>query len=252
VEFSGLDHYYPVRSPRDEQNHTYVRGVWLVRSGHRYVCTIYAVTEGELFSYRIEYRFISRPGMFGRVPWPTEDHVDDPDSFQSLFNMGQKGLFATLLLLRDLSPGFKPPSTFSITAEDKEGHVKERFLGTVLEPQLGRAEPVPSSPYLIPRALNGTAYVRASGASGHSSEEWRTDAGGFDALAEAFENVRDPRYLMEAGLELAEWLHNRGQTRHALHVVDSALMNAQSLTESEFARKLEGMLEALRRRIERS
>jgi len=248
VEFSGLDHYYPTRTGRDESQ-TYVRAVWLVRCGHHYVCTVYAVTEGELFSYRVEYRFINSRGVFGRVPWPREDEADDPESFRSFFWMAQKGLFVTLMLLRDLSPGFKPPSTFSVTAEDKDGNVKERFLGTLLEPQLGQAKPVPSSPYLVPKALNGTAWVRASGAPVNSSEDWRTAPGGFEALLDAFQHVRDPHYTMEAGLELAEWLRGCGETRHALHVVDTALSSAALLPESEFARKLETMLHSLRGRL---
>ena len=247
IELSGLDHFYPLREQPAKTDETFVRAMWLVHEGNRYICTVYAVTSGELFSYRMEFRFFPQVGNFVRVPWPKEG--DKPDeSFRSLVFMAQKSLFLTLTVLRDLSPGFKPPPTFASTLINDQGRL-ERILGSLLDPQAGQAKSVSSTPYLIPKAMNGTAYSRSSGAPQNASDFWRSAPEGFETLVDAFQRVRDPWYLMECGIELGEWYGRQGKNDEGLQAVRFAIANAQSLPESNLARSMEADLEVLQGRL---
>jgi len=77
-------------------------------------------------------------------------------------------------------------------------------VGALLEPQLGNVHTLKTVPYLVPKALNGSIYARASAVNSLDTEVWKNSEEGFAALVNAFSHVREPYYLMEAGAQLAD------------------------------------------------
>lgn len=243
-ELSALEHYGPRPDAIPESGVIYARAIWLIRAAGRFICTIYAVDSGKLFSYIVEYTFSAHTGTFERVRWTNEPAQLD-ETLQSVFNTALKCLYLALTVLRDLSPGFKPPAVIANAVEVAPG-VLDRLLGTMLEPQAGFVTAIKDTPYLVPKARSGTTYLRASGSEPNASELWRSDPQGYPILARAFDRIRDPWYLMEAAIELSTWYGSIGQHKNAVVVANRGFEVARSQPESKIARTWESMLANLR------
>jgi hypothetical protein len=111
-ELSALEHYGPRPDAIPESGVIYARAIWLIRAAGRFICTIYAVDSGKLFSYIVEYTFSHHTGTFERARWTNEPAQLD-ETLQSVFNTALKCLYLALTVLRDLSPGFKPPAVIA-------------------------------------------------------------------------------------------------------------------------------------------
>jgi len=181
--------------------------------------------------------------MFVRVASEKENFLAqaERDELQQHFDVAEKALFLTLLLLRELSPGFKPPSTYSGHLFAHDGS-SARVVGALLEPQLGNVHTLKTVPYLVPKALNGSIYARASGVNSLDTEAWKNSEEGFAALVNAFGHVREPYYLMEAGAQLADLYGQRSKFQEALEVVRYALATARTAPTSSYTKTFEGDL----------
>ena len=248
IEMSTVDVQYP---RRDNAVSGYaVRGIWTVRSGHRYWCVVYCTDETGPFSMASEFRFWPSTGQFFRVPPEgerarTEADVDAP---MPRFEVIQKALFTSLLLLRDLSPGLKPPSTFAQSLPGKDGSLL-RMIGYVLEPCLGTIHKPASAPFLVPRALDGTTYARASGSDSVDGDAWRKSDEGFAALMNAFRQVKESEYVTEAGAELARLCLQRDDLEAGLEVARFALATAKTSPPTSLSQVIAAELERLRQEI---
>jgi hypothetical protein len=243
IEMSTIDVQYPQKDGAPDGSA--VRGIWTVRSGNRYWCTVYLTGDGGFLSTAFEFRFWPQTGQFIRIPSPgaeTPQTSEQLEAIQPQIDVAEKALFTSLLLLRDLSPGFKPPSTFSGFQDFKNG-VFGRVVGVVLEPQLGIIHTPHSSPFLVPRAFNGTTYARSSGADSIDSDAWKKSEDGFAALMDAFRRVKESYYLMDAGAELGELCIERDQLKEGLDVVSYALAAANTAEVSPISRTFAGLLE---------
>jgi FRG domain len=246
IEMSTVDVLYPEKEAGAPRDGSAVRGIWTVRSGNRYWCTVYRTGDGGVFSHAVEFRFIPHVGQFVRVAPEKENELTQGmrDKLQPHFDVAEKALFTTLLLLRELSPGFKPPSAYSAQLKFEDGSYA-RMVGVVLEPQLGLIHTPASAPFLVPRALNGSTYARASGADAIDRDAWKKSDEGFAALMNAFRQVKDSFYLMDAGAELANLYGERNQFPEALEVVRYALASADTVPVSPYTKTFAAILEVL-------
>jgi hypothetical protein len=249
IEMSTIDVQYPQKE--GAPHGSAVRGIWTVRSSNRYWCTVYRTEGAELISAPFEFRFFPQTGQFIHVPSQGDETSETSEQLevdQPQIDVAEKALFTSLLLLRELSPGFKPPSTFSGFGVLKNG-VIGRAIGVVLEPQLGIVHTSHSSPFLVPRALNGTTYARSSGADSLDSDAWKKSEDGFDALMDAFRRVKESYYLMDAGAELGEICIELGQLKEGLDVVSYALAAANTVEASPTSQTFAGLLEVQKGKI---
>jgi hypothetical protein len=250
IEMSTLDVQYPQREdpgPPGSKGSA-VRGIWMVRSGDHYMVTVYRTGDGGVFSMAVPYRFVPQSGEFIRIAPEQENNLsqEERDNLKPHFDVTEKALFTSLLLLRELSPGLKPPSTFGLSFVCKDDSLA-RLVGEVLEPPLGMIATPKDSPFLIPRALNGSTYARASGADAVDRDAWRKSPEGVSALLYAVQHVKDPLYLINAGAELADLLAEAGEYRQALDIARFAL--AQTTPLSMATRNFAAVLEVLQGRI---
>lgn len=248
IEMSTVDVAYPQKE--SALRGSAVRGIWTVRSGNRYWCTVYRTGEGGVFSMPFEFRFVPQMGQFIRVPAENQKPLTqaDLDVLQPHIDVAEKALFTSLLLLRELSPGFKPPSTFAASLPGKDGAFG-RMVGVVLEPQLGTIHTPATASFLVPRALNGTTYSRSSGSDSIDRDAWRTSDEGFTALMDAFRHVKESYYLVDAGAELANLCGERSQFKEALQVVQYALAAANTTPATPIMQTFAALLEVLQGRI---
>ena len=192
--------------------------------------------------------FTPQSGEFIRIA-PEEENAlsqEERDNIKPHFDVAEKALFISLLLLRELSPGLKPPSTFGLSFLCKDDSFA-RLVGEVLEPPLGIIATPKDSPFLIPRALNGSTYARSSGADAVDRDAWRKSPEGLSALLHAVQHVKEPLYLIDAGAELANLLAEDNQYAQALDVARYALAQTTPLTMA--TRNFAAVLEVLQGRI---
>ena len=178
VEFSPADVFFPRKRERAKTTilARYVACGW--RSGNRYWTTIFMQSPQGILSLFSEFRFVPVPGRFFRVR-PQKDKQNEENNnndVDSYYDVSAKGLFSVLTLLRDLSPGLKPPSLFALGLAKEDGGPISWLAGSLLEPQLARAEPVEGTPYLVPKAINGVTYARGYGM--RAVEDWRASEDG--------------------------------------------------------------------------
>lgn len=250
IEMSTIDVQYPQKEdpgPSGSKSSA-VRGIWTVRSGDHYMVTVYRTGDGGVMSMAVPYRFMPQTGEFIRIA-PEEENAlsqEERDNLKPHFDVTEKALFTSLLLLRELSPGLKPPSTFGFSFLYKDDSFA-RLVGEVLEPPLGIFATPKDSPFLIPRALNGSTYARASGADAVDRDAWRKSSEGLTALLHAVQHVKDPLYLIDAGAELANLLAEDNQLPLALDIARYALAQTTPLTMA--TRTFAAALEILQGRI---
>ena len=250
IEMSTIDVQYPQKEDPGPpgSNSSAVRGIWTVRSGDHYMVTVYRTGDGGVFSMAVPYLFTPQSGEFIRIA-PDEENAlsqEERDNIKAHFDVAEKALFISLLLLRELSPGLKPPSTFGLSFLCKDDSFA-RLVGEVLEPPLGIIATPKDSPFLIPRALNGSTYARSSGADAVDRDAWRKSPEGLSALLHAVQDVKEPPYLIDAGAELANLLAEDNQYAQALDVTRYALAQTTPLTMA--TRNFAAVLEVLQGRI---
>jgi FRG domain len=250
IEMSTIDVQYPQKEDPGPpgSNSSAVRGIWTVRSGDHYMVTVYRTGDGGVMSMAVPYRFIPAVGEFIRVAPEAENSLSqqERDNLKPHFDVAEKALFTSLLLLRELSPGPKPPSTFALSFLCKDDSFA-RLVGEDLEPPLGIIATPKDSPFLIPRALNGSTYARSSGADAVDRDAWRKSPEGLSALLNAVQHVKEPLYLIDAGAELANLLAEDNQLAHALDVARYALAQTTPLTMA--TRTFAAVLEVLQGRL---
>ena len=150
VELCPLD----IFRPGQPANQDLMRAMWVVRDALDYAVTVFRKGEA-LYSFCVRYRYDPESGSFQRQGLRGVHGADA--TLEGLLASALKALFLTLTVLRDLSPGYKPPPSFSLIVGDK-------YLPMpLLEPQLANPSQAPASPYVVPKALDGSRYLRASG-----------------------------------------------------------------------------------------
>ncbi len=250
IEMSTLDVQYPQKEdpgPPGSKNSA-VRGIWTVRSDNHYMVTVYRTGDGGVMSMAVPFLFTPQSGEFIRIAPEQENTLsqEERDNLKPHFDVAEKALFTSLLLLRELSPGLKPPSTFGLSFLCKDDSFA-RLVGEVLEPPLGIIATPKDSPFLIPRALNGSTYARSSGADAVDRDAWRKSPEGLTALLNAVQHVKEPLYLIDAGAELANLLAEGNQFAQALDAARYAL--AQTTPLSMATRNFAATLEVLQGRL---
>jgi hypothetical protein len=134
---------------------------------------------------------------------------------------GIKALFVILTILRDLSPGFKPPVIFMsrIRLKNSQKEITVAQPGSVLEPASGQLEPCAGSDFFRPKAIDGSIYARGAV---HMPDELLAPKPLRDrtnAYHDAFWAVPEPFYRSSVGPTVAEHLGYLKDYEEALRVV---------------------------------
>jgi hypothetical protein len=236
VEFSALDSTYPRRDEADDRTFNVPRAVWIVRREPDYSVRLYMVDESGPLDFAVQLHFNSATGRYEWTDQRSEATREairaqgqDPDT---PFLIALKALFVGLTLLRDLSPGFKPPvihhSGFEVVYQGTPMSIL--FPPGELEPQ--RAVVVAEAgapPYLIPGALDGSPYARGSAAEWSGPTRPDGDEASREAIERYFDQVNDPYYRIYIGLSLAELNAFLGRFQRAREVVESAIAAARTV-----------------------
>ncbi len=153
IELSSLDAF---SFPLANSAASVLRGVWIVRNDTEYGVTLYYF--GQPYRYSVQFHFDPETGVFTfKDPSKKTDIVSHNSPNENvLVRMALKSLFVTLTLLRDLSPGLKPPAMYVVFV-DEEFHIP----WSLLEPQLATATQVEwlDDIYIVPKATDGTRYA---------------------------------------------------------------------------------------------
>ena len=225
VEICPLD----VVNPDLLKNQDLLRASWLVRVGHNYAATVFMQdVTGGVYSLTVRYRYDSELGSFEKEE-PTDMALDAGN----LVSFTLKALFVTLTIVRDLSPGFKPPSRYSLIADDMY------LPGTLLVPQLAKPHLTSSTGYVIPKALDGTRYLKASGGPREPRFTPENRVQALDELERFFPLVKAPHYRAFAGLELAGLNVSVGRLDRAREVLEIALETSRKNKLDVAVQKLE-------------
>jgi hypothetical protein len=205
VEICPLD----VIKPGLPEANDLLRAIWVVRVGTDYVVTIFRRGVVGTYSVTVQYGFNAETGIFV----PRKSALGDYDGAA---NDPLKALFLTLTVLRDLSPGIKPPPTYNLAFDAVPLPLP------LLEPQLALPHEVPGTPYIIPRALDGTPYLRASG----GPRETKMFPGEPELAINAFERflpqIKAPNYVALAAADWAEMLAAQGDLVGSLNILKRA------------------------------
>jgi hypothetical protein len=157
VEFSTLDFVYP-RDPIDLGMSGVPRAVWIVRRELEYAVRLYLYGPTGPFHYVVQLRFNPESGKYewhDHRPTAVRPAIrgqgQDPDA---PFLQALKALFVVLTLLRDTSPGFKPPVIHHSGSDIVYKGKPMRILVPPgeLEPQRAAVNRPNTEPYLIPRS----------------------------------------------------------------------------------------------------
>lgn len=225
VEISPLD----LIQPGLDENGDFARAVWLTRAGNEYVSTVFKRGPDGTYSFTFRYYYNRESGVFERVGSPESADA----AVQAAQQSSLKGLFIVLTVLRDLSPGYKPPTTFGLIIDG------QYIPAPLLEAQLAAPHRVPSTNYIVPKALDGTRYLRASGGPRSTPMLPPDPAVAFKELERNFSSVREPNYIAFAGAQLAEMYARARNSARAREVVDLALKAACSTNFKSFLPDLE-------------
>ena len=225
VEICPLDFIQPGQI----EGKDFLRGMWVVRAGSEYEVTIFRRGNIGTYSITVQYRYDADAGIFERQSLASLE-----DGAETIANSTLKALFVTLTVLRDLSPGFKPPPAYSMTFNETN-----YFPAMLLEPQLGKPYLLPSTPYVIPKALDGTPYLRFSGVPTTTPMLPDNSAKALSTLERFFPHIRAPHYIAAAGAELVELNVAYGRFDHAREILEHSLKAAQSTGFKLFIARLE-------------
>jgi hypothetical protein len=243
VELSPLD-YAP--AGEEEPSRFCPRAVWLARNGFDYALVYFQVVPDQtpegcsLFNAQFEFRYDAGTSRFygkhrgaaGRWTVMGLDLDAEP-----VWKPALKALFTTLTLLRDLSPGMKPPAVHKWHIVHKDG-LTFYLPPYALETQLGTLVGIPSTSYVTPRALCGTAYLHMEMPPSSSADRPEPDEE-LTALNSFFDRVVDPYYRVYAALTLARLCFERGMHDRAEEVFGLAFSAAESVAVPHFRMVLE-------------
>ncbi|MEO7142727.1 MAG: FRG domain-containing protein [Bryobacteraceae bacterium] len=235
VECSPLDVWYPGSA----DSRIAVLAARLVREAGKYTTTIFLTSPEGVFSHAEEFRFNGERGCFDAARTP-------PPGLEWLQARTLKALFTVLTVLRDASPGFKPPAVFSRMSRAPGGWF-EFLPGTLLEPQLAIAEPVAGTPYFLVRSRSGGVYARASGQDGLASNP-QDPMLEIAALGTFAAEVREPSYVVLVNLALAEKRARRGDFDLTSSAAAAAANAARRMRPSPMAQVFEAQAEIVRGR----
>jgi hypothetical protein len=233
LECSPLDVWYPGSS----ESRVAVRAVRLIRNGGRYRTILFLTSPEGVFSHAEEFRYDAGRGCFEPTRTP-------PEEVAWMQPLALKALFTVLTVLRDASPGFKPPPIFSRMFRSPGGWF-EFLPGTLLEPQLAIAEPVAGTRYFLLRSRSGAVYARASGQGGLATAP-RDPMIEIAALTTFAAEVREPSYAVLANLALGERRARRGDFDVTASAAAAAVDAARRMRPSPMARIFEAQAELLR------
>ena len=186
VEFAPIDFVAPLGSWWTSTP----RAAWLIRRHPSYWLRLYRQNDDGVHSQAYSIRYEATTGRF------------DADSGDGFDPVARKTLFAVLSLLRDLSPGLKPPPLCGFTIEVKGG--MKRLPGGFIRGQRGTLVRVGRGRYFSPKTLAGTEYSLNVDTDRDETPTDTTDAR--DALGRFFFEMTSPSYAAMTGVKLA-WLH---------------------------------------------
>jgi hypothetical protein len=235
LECSPLDVWYPGSS----DSRIAVRAARVVRAADSFATTIFLTSPEGVFSHADEFRFDAERGCFSATRTPPEDVA-------WLQARALKALFTVLTVLRDASPGFKPPSVF-VRMSRAPGGWFEFLPGTLMEPQLAAVEPVEGTPYLLVRSRSGGVYARASGQAALATTP-RDPMIEIAALSTFATEVREPSYVVLVNLALAEKRARRSDFDVTASAAAAAANAARRMRPSPMAQMFEAQAEIVRGR----
>jgi hypothetical protein len=211
----------------------------VARDAGNYTTTIFLTSPEGVFSHTEEFRFNADRGCFDATQTP-------PQNLEWMQARALKALFTALTVLRDASPGFKPPAVFSRMSRAPGGWF-EFLPGTLMEPQLATAEPVAGTPYFVVRSRSGGVYARASGQGGLATapQDRMVEVAALSAFAT---EVREPSYAVLVNLALAEKRALRGDFGETSSAAAAAANAARRMRPSPMAQVFEAQAEIVRGR----
>ncbi len=235
LECSPLDVWYPGASA----SRVAVLAARLQRDVGTFATTIFLTSPEGVFSHAEEFRFNAESGHFDATRTP-------PQGLEFLQTLTLKALFTVLTVLRDASPGFKPPAVFQ-QATRAPGGWFEFLPGTLLEPRLAAATPVADTPYFLVQSKSGGVYARASGQGGLATAPHNPMVE-IAALTTFARDVREPSYAVLANLALAERRARRGDFDLTCLAAAAATTAARRMRPSPMAQVFEAQAEMVRGR----
>lgn len=191
VEMCPLDIFQPGHQPGSQD---LMRAIWVVRDALDYAVVVFRKGQ-DVYSFCVRYRYNPESGSFERQDLRGGNGADA--TLAGVFASTLKALFVTLTVLRDLSPGYKPPPSFSLMVGD------QYLPMPLLEPQLAKPRQAPASPYVVPKALDGSRYLRASGKPRDTPPVPEDPAQARHWLEHYLPLVKAPQYRAFATQELA-------------------------------------------------
>ena len=213
MEMSPLD----IMTPGEPADEEMLRAVWVVRQGNDYVVRQFRKA-ADVYTVTLRHRYNETTGSFELV-----DAIDAKGdaNIAGLVASSLKLLFLTRTVLRDLSPGYKPPPTYSLRIDDT------LIPYPLLEPQLALPRVV-TQPYIVPKALDGSRYLRASGGPRETRNVPDDPAEAHRELERYFPLVTAPAWRAFAAAELARLSALLGHGAQAIEMVGVAEALARS------------------------
>jgi FRG domain-containing protein len=209
IEFSSLDVYQDAL-----QGHGIIlRGVWVIREHPHYIITLFGqdnLQQPELAAAEFEYDGVRGKFEITKLrPWSIDRPVDE---------ISRRCLFSALTLLRDLSPGYKPPALYGISVE---GFMSVR---SIFEPQMAFAtvERVGDIAYLVPHERDGGIYRGLRFEFDAAAEEW--DEGAImTELDQYFKYVRESYYSWYLGEALCAFHLDQGRFQRMIEIANASI-----------------------------
>jgi len=195
------------------------RGVWLVRDAEDYAVTIFGPGRDGGGFLRVRFRYDAELGCFVQFGLPSACATTRSLlRVESLTSDAMRTLFIVLMILRDLSPGPKPPPFHGI------GIGGVWFTRSPFEPPLAtpHAESVGCTEYIIPRSLDGTVYKGDRYSPHFSGPADIDDEAVADMLDRHVDVIKDDVYIVEMTKILADLYCRRGMLTRANDILEQA------------------------------
>lgn len=196
-----------------------LRGIWLIREHPHYTIVLCGQVGLQAPKFGVsKFQYDSVRGVFELVssePWSSVRAFD-----------AKLALLATLTLLRDLSPGYRPPALYGL---GMEGFMQVR---SIFEPQLAIAtiEKLADVLYIVPRTLDGDLYkgLRFTFDTKKSWDEERimTDLDGY------FDHVREPFYSWYLGEALCSFHLAHSRFDRVIEIANASIAAISGLRSS--------------------
>src|SRR5471032_204027 len=214
VEICPLDFGEPGESTEKDL----LRAVWVVKAGDDYAVTLVRRGPPGTYAVTVRYQYDQGTGIFNRRGPSTLDGAAKIFAADAL-----KALLLTRMLLKDLSPGNKPPALYFMLVDGKNYAPHPLLQGQLATPHL-----VAGTNYVIPKALDGSPYLRASGSPIDTPSLPADPEEAFKELQRFFPVIKSRDYLAWVGESLAEMYAHRENFDDALKVVLTAFEAASA------------------------